>query len=238
MTGNRGAGRRDPGRGVGRHRHLGRGPRRRGVGAAVGVPGMDGARRAVAPDRHRAGAARRPGATAARRSCRRTSRTKSERATRRGWRPDARSRGRKSCEEFRRGHGAAHRAICGRGPSPASTRSVRARSARFPYREFMRVRVMDSWVHEQDIRVATGRPGHDSGPAAQLSIDRLCVGHAVRRGQAGGSARGSVGAVRVARVAAAAHRRRGARRSGQGGARASTGNRPRLSTWTSRSSGA
>ncbi len=42
-----------------------------------------------------------------------------------------------------------------------------------PYREFMNVRVMDSWVHEQDIRVATGRPGHDSGPAALLSLDRL-----------------------------------------------------------------
>ena len=44
-----------------------------------------------------------------------------------------------------------------------------------PYREFMHVRVMDSWVHEQDIRVATGRPGHDGGPAAQLSLDRLCA---------------------------------------------------------------
>jgi uncharacterized protein (TIGR03083 family) len=42
-----------------------------------------------------------------------------------------------------------------------------------PYREFMRVRVMDNWVHEQDIRVATARPGHDSGPAAELSLDRL-----------------------------------------------------------------
>ena len=51
------------------------------------------------------------------------------------------------------------------GPSPVGE---------VPYREFMHVRVMDSWVHEQDIRVATGRPGHDSGPAAQLSLDRLC----------------------------------------------------------------
>jgi len=51
------------------------------------------------------------------------------------------------------------------GPSPVGE---------VPYREFMNVRVMDSWVHEQDIRVATGRPGHDSGPAAQLSLDRLC----------------------------------------------------------------
>ncbi len=52
------------------------------------------------------------------------------------------------------------------GPSPVGE---------VPYREFMQVRVMDSWVHEQDIRVATARPGHDSGPAAELSIDRLCA---------------------------------------------------------------
>ena len=45
-----------------------------------------------------------------------------------------------------------------------------------PYREFMRVRVMDCWVHEQDIRVATGRPGHEDGPAARLSFDRLVSG--------------------------------------------------------------
>ena len=51
------------------------------------------------------------------------------------------------------------------GPSPVGE---------VPYREFLRVRVMDCWVHEQDIRVATGRPGHASGPAAQLSLDRLC----------------------------------------------------------------
>ena len=42
-----------------------------------------------------------------------------------------------------------------------------------PYREFMQVRVMDCWVHEQDIRVATGRPGHAAGPAAQISLDRI-----------------------------------------------------------------
>jgi uncharacterized protein (TIGR03083 family) len=42
-----------------------------------------------------------------------------------------------------------------------------------PYREFMRVRVMDCWIHEQDIRVATARPGHSQGPAAALAIERL-----------------------------------------------------------------
>jgi len=50
------------------------------------------------------------------------------------------------------------------GPSPVG---------QVPYREFMRVRVMDCWVHEQDIRVATARPGHRDGPAADLAIDRL-----------------------------------------------------------------
>jgi uncharacterized protein (TIGR03083 family) len=50
------------------------------------------------------------------------------------------------------------------GPSPVG---------KVPYREFMRVRVMDCWVHEQDIRVATARPGHRQGPAATLAIDRL-----------------------------------------------------------------
>jgi uncharacterized protein (TIGR03083 family) len=50
------------------------------------------------------------------------------------------------------------------GPSPTGV---------VPYREFMAVRVMDCWVHEQDIRVATARPGHRDGPAATLAIGRL-----------------------------------------------------------------
>jgi uncharacterized protein (TIGR03083 family) len=50
------------------------------------------------------------------------------------------------------------------GPSPVGL---------VPYREFMRVRVMDCWVHEQDIRVATARPGHRQGPSATLAIGRL-----------------------------------------------------------------
>jgi uncharacterized protein (TIGR03083 family) len=50
------------------------------------------------------------------------------------------------------------------GPSPVG---------KVPYREFMRVRVMDCWIHEQDIRVATARPGHREGPVATLAIDRL-----------------------------------------------------------------
>ena len=50
------------------------------------------------------------------------------------------------------------------GPSPVG---------QVPYREFMAVRVMDCWVHEQDMRVATGRPGHSSGPVAELALARI-----------------------------------------------------------------
>jgi uncharacterized protein (TIGR03083 family) len=41
------------------------------------------------------------------------------------------------------------------------------------YRRFMQVRVFDCWVHEQDIRDAIGRPGHEAGPAAEQSVDEL-----------------------------------------------------------------
>lgn len=50
------------------------------------------------------------------------------------------------------------------GPSPVGT---------VPYREFMQVRLMDCWVHEQDMRVATGRPGHRGGPVAQAALIRI-----------------------------------------------------------------
>ena len=39
--------------------------------------------------------------------------------------------------------------------------------------DFTAIRVLDAWVHEQDIRRAIGIPGHETGPAAELTIDRL-----------------------------------------------------------------
>lgn len=42
-----------------------------------------------------------------------------------------------------------------------------------PFREFIAVRVMDSWAHEQDMRRAVGRPGHLTGPAVVHSIGRV-----------------------------------------------------------------
>jgi uncharacterized protein (TIGR03083 family) len=69
------------------------------------------------------------------------------------------------------------------GPSPVGI---------VPYREFMHVRVMDCWVHEQDIRVATARPGHDSGPAARIAIDRLVSGLPFVVGKQAAAPEGSV----------------------------------------------
>jgi uncharacterized protein (TIGR03083 family) len=42
-----------------------------------------------------------------------------------------------------------------------------------PYEEFMRIRVMDNWVHEQDIRRAVGHPGHLAGPVPDASLGRF-----------------------------------------------------------------
>lgn len=41
------------------------------------------------------------------------------------------------------------------------------------YGRFMRIRVMDQWFHEQDIREAVGLPGHLDGLAPQVVLDEL-----------------------------------------------------------------
>ena len=40
------------------------------------------------------------------------------------------------------------------------------------YLEFMKIRVFDCWVHEQDIRRAVNKPGHLVGPVARHSVGR------------------------------------------------------------------
>jgi uncharacterized protein (TIGR03083 family) len=49
-------------------------------------------------------------------------------------------------------------------------------AGRDSYGRFMRIRVFDCWLHEQDIRDAVGRPGHESGPAVVLTLDELATG--------------------------------------------------------------
>jgi len=41
------------------------------------------------------------------------------------------------------------------------------------YGRFMRIRVMDMWMHEQDIREAVGRPGHHEGLAPVAALDEM-----------------------------------------------------------------
>ena len=46
------------------------------------------------------------------------------------------------------------------------------------YGRFMRIRVFDCWMHEQDIRMAIGRPSSDAeleGSASQLSLDEIAA---------------------------------------------------------------
>ncbi len=41
------------------------------------------------------------------------------------------------------------------------------------YGRFLAIRVFDFWVHEQDIRVPLGLPGHGGGPAAEMALDEI-----------------------------------------------------------------
>ncbi len=42
-----------------------------------------------------------------------------------------------------------------------------------PMSEFISIRIMDAWVHEQDIRRALNRPGHFDSPAAAHALNRI-----------------------------------------------------------------
>ena len=65
------------------------------------------------------------------------------------------------------------------------------------YGRFMRIRVFDCWLHEQDIRDAVGRPGGEEGTAAGARARRDGGGARVRRRQEGGGAARIAGHVRA-----------------------------------------
>lgn len=44
-----------------------------------------------------------------------------------------------------------------------------------PAERSLPLRVFDVWVHEQDVRVATGRPGNENGPGAQVGRDCILM---------------------------------------------------------------
>ena len=60
------------------------------------------------------------------------------------------------------------------------------------YASFMRIRLFDCWMHDQDIRYAIGAPGNDSGPAAEESLSEVvgALGYVV--GKLGRAPKGSV----------------------------------------------
>jgi uncharacterized protein (TIGR03083 family) len=41
------------------------------------------------------------------------------------------------------------------------------------YGRFMEIRVFDSWMHEQDVRAAVGRPGNEGGAVAEQSVEEV-----------------------------------------------------------------
>jgi uncharacterized protein (TIGR03083 family) len=49
------------------------------------------------------------------------------------------------------------------------------------YGRFMQIRLFDCWMHEQDIRSAVGRPGHEAGAPAEGAVDEVAraVGYLV-----------------------------------------------------------
>jgi uncharacterized protein (TIGR03083 family) len=65
------------------------------------------------------------------------------------------------------------------------------------YGRFMQIRVFDCWMHEQDIRSALGRSGHDSGPCAEMSLDEVgrALGYIV--GKKAGAPDGAVVTIEV-----------------------------------------
>jgi uncharacterized protein (TIGR03083 family) len=46
---------------------------------------------------------------------------------------------------------------------------------RAPMAEVIKIRILDVFYHEQDIRVATGRPGHMSGDVARFVFERMAA---------------------------------------------------------------
>jgi uncharacterized protein (TIGR03083 family) len=59
------------------------------------------------------------------------------------------------------------------------------------YGRFMRIRVFDCWMHEQDIRDAIGRPGHDTGREVELTLDEMTTAMGFVVGKKAGAPTGS-----------------------------------------------
>jgi uncharacterized protein (TIGR03083 family) len=59
------------------------------------------------------------------------------------------------------------------------------------YGRFMRIRVFDCWMHEQDIRDALGRPGHEAGLPVDVALEEMSASLGYLVGKKGGAPDGS-----------------------------------------------
>ena len=59
------------------------------------------------------------------------------------------------------------------------------------YGRFMRIRVFDCWMHEQDIRDAVGRPGHEAGVPIDVALDEMASALGFLVGKKAGAPDGS-----------------------------------------------
>ncbi|MDI2029351.1 maleylpyruvate isomerase family mycothiol-dependent enzyme [Saccharopolyspora sp. TS4A08] len=59
------------------------------------------------------------------------------------------------------------------------------------YARFMRIRVFDCWMHEQDLRDAVGLPGGETGTPVELSIDEITTALGFVVGKRGAAPDGS-----------------------------------------------
>lgn len=65
------------------------------------------------------------------------------------------------------------------------------------YGRFMRIRVFDCWLHDQDIRDALGTVGHTSGPAVDLALQEMAVAMPYVVGKKAGAPTGSAVTLRL-----------------------------------------
>lgn len=64
-------------------------------------------------------------------------------------------------------------------------------AGRDSFGRFMQIRVFDCWFHEQDVREALGRPGHESGPAVEVTLDEVTTALGFVVGKRAGAPAGS-----------------------------------------------
>ena len=64
-------------------------------------------------------------------------------------------------------------------------------AGRDTYGRFMRIRVFDCWMHEQDMRDAVGRPGHESGLPVDVLLDEMVGAMGFAVGKKAGAPPGS-----------------------------------------------